>query len=64
MQFEEFPYLDNGAAVNYHLGVDGLSMLLILLTGLLTPLSVLASWSSITHRTKSSSSSYSRWKPE
>jgi len=52
MQFEEFRIWMVVPPVNYHLGVDGLSMLLILLTGLLTPLSVLASWSSITHRTK------------
>jgi NADH-quinone oxidoreductase subunit M len=38
--------------VNYHLGVDGLSLLLILLTSFLTPLAVLASWTSITHRVK------------
>jgi NADH-quinone oxidoreductase subunit M len=38
--------------VNYHLGVDGLSLLMILLTGFLTPLSVLVSWKSITLRTK------------
>ncbi len=52
MQFEEFRIWMVLPPVNYHLGVDGLSMLLILLTGLLTPLSVLVSWSSITHRTK------------
>jgi NADH-quinone oxidoreductase subunit M len=38
--------------VNYHLGVDGLSLLLILLTSFLTPLAVLASWTSITRRVK------------
>jgi len=52
MQFEEFHVWMVLPPVNYHLGVDGLSMLLILLTGFLTPLSVLVSWSSITHRTK------------
>jgi NADH-quinone oxidoreductase subunit M len=52
MQFQEFRVWMKVPPVNYHLGVDGLSMLLILLTGLLTPLSVLASWTSITHRTK------------
>ncbi len=31
--------------VHYHLGVDGLSLLLVLLTGLLTPAALLASWS-------------------
>jgi len=38
--------------VNYHLGVDGLSVLMILLSGFLTPLSVLVSWKSIAHRSK------------
>jgi NADH-quinone oxidoreductase subunit M len=50
MQFEELHVWMPLPPVNYHLGVDGLSMLLILLTGLLTLISVLASWSSITHR--------------
>ena len=31
-------------AIRYHLGVDGLSMWLIVLTGVLAPLGVLASW--------------------
>jgi len=52
MQFEEFHTWMAVPPVNYHLGVDGLSMLLILLTGILTPLSVLASWNSISHRPK------------
>jgi NADH-quinone oxidoreductase subunit M len=38
--------------INYHLGVDGMSMFLVLLTTFLTPVSVLASWSSISHRVK------------
>ena len=32
--------------VSYHLGLDGLSLLLVLLTGLLAPASLLASWRS------------------
>jgi len=51
MQFEEMKQWMVIPPVNYHLGVDGLSMLMILLTGFLTPLSVLVSWKSITHRT-------------
>lgn len=39
-------------AIRYHLGVDGLSMWLVVLTGFLAPLGVLASWNSINHRTK------------
>lgn len=30
--------------VNYHLGLDGMSFVLVLLTGIVTPLSLLASW--------------------
>jgi NADH-quinone oxidoreductase subunit M len=38
--------------ISYHLGIDGLSVWLILLTTLLTPLALLASWSSITERVR------------
>jgi NADH-quinone oxidoreductase subunit M len=38
--------------IRYHLGVDGLSMWLIVLSGLLAPLGVLASWNAITSRRK------------
>lgn len=34
----------------YHLGIDGISMLLVYLTALLTPICVLASWNSIKTR--------------
>ena len=39
-------------AIRYHLGVDALSMWLVVLTGLLAPLGVLASWNSIAERKK------------
>jgi NADH-quinone oxidoreductase subunit M len=39
-------------AINYHLGVDGISMWLVLLTTFLTPLSVLIQWNSIHGRVK------------
>jgi NADH-quinone oxidoreductase subunit M len=39
-------------AIRYHLGVDGLSMWLIVLTGLLAPLGVLISWRAIGERKK------------
>jgi NADH-quinone oxidoreductase subunit M len=39
-------------AIRYHLGVDGLSMWLIVLTGLLAPLGVLISWRVIDRRKK------------
>ncbi len=38
--------------IHYHLGVDGLSMWLIVLAAFLAPLGVLASWNSIRNRTK------------
>ena len=38
--------------INYHLGVDGISVLFVLLTTLLTPICVLASWDSIKDRVK------------
>ncbi|MBL8659988.1 MAG: NADH-quinone oxidoreductase subunit M [Rhodospirillales bacterium] len=38
--------------IAYHLGVDGISMLFVLLTTLLTPLCILASWESVTARVK------------
>jgi NADH-quinone oxidoreductase subunit M len=41
-----------GQAIRYHLGVDGISMWLVLLTTFLVPLSVLVSWKSIHDRVK------------
>ncbi len=38
--------------IRYHLGVDGLSMWLIVLSGFLAPLGVLASWNAIASRRK------------
>jgi NADH-quinone oxidoreductase subunit M len=38
--------------IHYHLGVDGLSMWLIVLAGFLAPIGVLASWNTIKTRTK------------
>ena len=38
--------------ISYHVGVDGLSLLLILLTTFLTPLTLISSWSSIKHKVK------------
>jgi NADH-quinone oxidoreductase subunit M len=47
-QAEWFP--DFG--VSYHMGVDGISMLFILLSTLLTPLCILASWESVRDRVR------------
>jgi NADH-quinone oxidoreductase subunit M len=38
--------------ITYHMGVDGISMMFVLLSTLLTPICVLASWESIQHRVK------------
>jgi NADH-quinone oxidoreductase subunit M len=38
--------------ISYHLGVDGISLLLVLLTTLLTPIVILSSWSSIDEHVK------------
>ncbi len=54
MQFEEkAPWIHSvGFTVSHHLGIDGISLFLILLTTFLTPLAVLCSWHSITRRVK------------
>jgi NADH-quinone oxidoreductase subunit M len=38
--------------IHYHVGVDGLSLWLVLLTTLLSPIAILLSWHSIAHRAK------------
>ena len=38
--------------VNYHLGVDGISVLFVLLSTLLTPICILASWESVQSRVR------------
>ncbi len=38
--------------ISYHVGVDGISVLFVLLTTLLTPICILASWESIQERVK------------
>ena len=51
-QFEEHVDWILGAGISYHLGIDGISMPFILLSTFLVPLSILASWGSITHRVR------------
>ena len=41
-----------GQAIHYHMGIDGISLFLILLTTFLTPLAIMASWNSIHDRAK------------
>jgi NADH-quinone oxidoreductase subunit M len=48
---EKAPWLE-GLGVNYHLGVDGISLWLVLLSTLLTVVVVIGSWHSIQNRVK------------
>ena len=45
------PWIDN-PAIYYHVGVDGLSLWLVVLVGLLAPVGVVASWNAIQTRRK------------
>lgn len=45
------PWIEN-PAIFYHVGIDGLSLWMVVLTGLLAPVGVLASWNAIKDRTK------------
>jgi len=38
--------------IQYHLGIDGLSILLVLLTAFLTPISILSTWTAVEERVK------------
>jgi NADH-quinone oxidoreductase subunit M len=51
-QWEEFRAWIPQPPIHYHMGIDGLSLFLTLLTTLLTPISILASWKSIDQRVK------------
>src|SRR6266849_7132437 len=51
-QFEESHAWIPQPPIHYHLGVDGISVFLVLLTTLLTPISILASWNSIREHQK------------
>jgi NADH-quinone oxidoreductase subunit M len=52
MQFEVNEPWIMSLGMSYHLGIDGISLLLILLTALLTVLCVIAAWNSVTHSVK------------
>ncbi|HEY2108604.1 MAG TPA: NADH-quinone oxidoreductase subunit M [Candidatus Acidoferrales bacterium] len=50
-QFEEIhPWI--GSAIRYHMGVDGISLFLVILTTFLVPISILASWQGIHEKVK------------
>ncbi|OGL44238.1 MAG: NADH-quinone oxidoreductase subunit M [Candidatus Schekmanbacteria bacterium RBG_16_38_11] len=52
MQFEVFKPWIREWGINYHLGVDGISLLLVMLTTFITPLAILASWKAIESKVK------------
>lgn len=47
----EIPWFE-GLSINYHLGVDGISVFMVLLTTFLMPICILASWGAIQHRVR------------
>src|SRR5688500_12348225 len=54
---DQFQFVEKGRwiqslGVDFHVGIDGISLLLVLLTTLLGPLAILSSWSAIEIRTK------------
>ena len=49
-QFEERYAWIPRFGISYHVGVDGISLLLMVLTGFLTPLALLGSWGSVTKK--------------
>ncbi len=51
-QFVEFHHWINIPPIHYHVGVDGISLFLVILTTFLTPFAILCSWQSITDRVK------------
>src|ERR1700751_655289 len=52
MQFVENVPRVQTIGANFHVGIDGISLLLVMLTTLLGPLAVLSSWSAIENRVK------------
>jgi NADH-quinone oxidoreductase subunit M len=52
MQFSINKSWIESLGINYHLGIDGISLFLVLLTTFLTPLAILSSWSAITEKVK------------
>jgi NADH-quinone oxidoreductase subunit M len=52
MQFEQFARWIPSLGISYHVGIDGISLLLVLLTTFLSPLAILSSWKAIDRRVK------------
>lgn len=51
-QFVEFTPWFEGYKINYHLGIDGISLFMVLLTTFLMPLCILCSWESVSKRVR------------
>jgi NADH-quinone oxidoreductase subunit M len=51
-QFQQHVLWIASPQIDYHVGIDGLSLWLVVLTGLLAPVGVLASWNTIKERSK------------
>lgn len=51
-QFVEHNSWLKGLGINYHMGVDGISVLFVLLSAFLTPICILSSWDAIQTRVK------------
>jgi NADH-quinone oxidoreductase subunit M len=51
-QFEHQSSWIRAYRISYHIGIDGISLWLVILTTFLTPLALLGSWTSIDHRVK------------
>src|SRR5579864_9683017 len=62
-QFVELHNWIPSPPIHYHLGIDGISLFLVLLTTFLTPIAMLASWNSIEQRVRASTSACSLSKP-
>jgi NADH-quinone oxidoreductase subunit M len=51
-QFEEYAVWMPALGVGYHVGIDGISLLLVLLTTFLTPIALVSAWHAIEDRVK------------
>jgi NADH-quinone oxidoreductase subunit M len=57
MQFEQSVQWIPSLGIQYHVGIDGISLFLVLLTTVLTPIAILSSWNSIENRVREYTSS-------
>ena len=51
-QFVERYVWFEGLGISYHMGIDGISMLFVILTTLLTPICILSAWEAVQDRVK------------